>query len=221
MIGRPDVTLDLIALVAASGRSDAAASIFEKTLRRETTDREYLRAAESAIAYADHKRAAAAAQAGKYQEARPILETALARTNDPEVKAQLARELAVSPTNIAPSAALDTSGSTEKLEAGVRAANAGQFAEARALFEEVARTTSSPEVKQTAEELLRRTQESEIEARVMVRVQKASTQAQLGDLAGAVKELDAILRDAPHLSETMRASIIKNRDMLKGKLKKP
>ena len=139
---------------------------------------------------------------------------AAARAKDPAVRDALAERLARLDSVLAQNRF------AELFEQATERAKAEDWTSARGLYEEAARTAPDAQRKASAEEMARRTVERAAERRAAARVDKAFAKANLGDLAGALKELDGILRDEPELSEAFRLNVVKNRELLKGSLKK-
>jgi tetratricopeptide (TPR) repeat protein len=156
---RTAITADWIALTAAVGRIDAARIALDVELRRRGAEPGLLRDAESGIAAAEISRAAASAEAGRVEEGRAILQEALERTVDTQVRALIAENLGQFNDFSAKQALISTYN-----QAGL-AARSGDFGKAQRLYEQVAASADDPDLKRSAADMARAAQETTARSR--------------------------------------------------------
>jgi Tfp pilus assembly protein PilF len=125
-----DVAFNLVLLYARAGRRDAGVRVIDTVIAR-TGDPALLERSRQALLYADAHRIDTLLRANNYAEAVPLMKSVLAQTTDPALKDYLARNLRQLDEMNATNAIID------KLNSATEKANAGKYAEALALLDEV------------------------------------------------------------------------------------
>jgi hypothetical protein len=148
------------------------------------------------------------------EEGRAILQEALGRTVDTQVRALIAENLGQFNDFSAKQALISTYN-----QAGL-AARSGDFGKAQRLYEQVAASADDPDLKRSAADMARAAKEQSVGGRVAARVAKAMARANDGEVAAAVSDLERILREEPGMSDRVRTEVRQLRDRLQARLKR-
>jgi len=187
---RTDILYDLLVLQVQAGNRSAARAILNDALRYRADD-ELLALAEMAVLSLDVARADALLAEGKVDEAMAVFERVADETHDPELEQQIRARLAATRSfNEAESVlglynrAMDT-------------INAGNYDEALVILEQLVPRIEEPGLRAEGERQIAELRRVTRHNRLVGRFNRAVTQANAGDLAGAARLLEQILADEP------------------------
>lgn len=198
---RVDILRDLVVITGLSGNRAGARRLLNGPLRQRATAEE-VRLAEAALIEGEVERLQELVDSGEVGEAEATLGELLDETQDPELRRRLQ-----SAADSLRHAAL-TREQVARFNEADAAAEAGDLERAAALFHGVAEQTEDPELRRLAESQAEKARAFLQRGQWIDQYNRAVSQANQGDLAGAIAALEALLATKPDAEVTEKANAL-------------